>query len=132
MNPITNDKQLKVYFKKVKANLQLTRSRKEAFCIMENLKQSAYTYFEENPSATFEDFKREFGEPENISVDIFDGESNENIKKLFFKRRCFQVIALCALVLFILWGCLCIKSYFDTQDANIIYEENILDDHSSN
>ncbi len=52
MNPITNDKQLKVYFKKVKANLQLTHSRKEVFSIMQNLKQSAYTYFEENPGAT--------------------------------------------------------------------------------
>ena len=119
MNLITNDKQLKMYLKKVKANLQLTRSRKEVFCIMENLKQNAYTYFEENPNATFEDFKGYFGEPENISVDIFDGESNENIKKLFFKRRCFQLIAILALMLFILWGCLCIKSYISTQNINI-------------
>lgn len=116
MNQITNDKRLNLYFKKVKDHLQLTYSKKQTLSILQNLKKNAYTYFEENPTATFEDFETYFGSPENISIDVSDYTSIKNDNLIIFKKKCYKTIVMLTFVLLVFIGCLVFKQYLAAQD----------------
>ena len=129
MNQQIYKKELKPYFKKIKRNLLLTYSRRHTKSILQILEQNSATYFEENPTATFQDFIKHFGEPENLSPDIFQisfsHDSKRSLDSIAFKKRCFQIIATGVLICILLVAGFYLKIFWDVNHAEPIHRETI-------
>ncbi len=134
MNQKTLDKQLKRYFKSIKKNLRLTYSSRKINSIMQIMQQNAYSYFEHNPNATFEDFEQHFGKAEDISPDIFEMEFSQNppnsMDSLFFYKKWIKILGISLLAVIFMIGCLYLKYYYDAENTIITHEKITIEEIS--
>ena len=113
MNQPIYKKELNSYLKQLKKNLLLSYSRQHTKSLMQMFEQNALMYFEENPTATFEDFKAQFRELEMLSPDIFEMAftNSQNISMFSYKKRCLQVLAIGLIVCIFTLGGFYWKAY---------------------
>lgn len=135
MNQKILDKQLKRYFKNLKKKLNLTYSSQEIDSIIRIMQQNAYSYFEEHPAATFEDFENYFGNVENLSPDIFELEFSQNpssnMNSLFFQKKWSEILGISFLAVLFFIGGLYLKHYYDAQNTIVTHEEIIIEEIST-
>lgn len=126
MSQINHEKLCKTYLTNVKNKLEVILSREQTNQIMYTIKQNVSSYFDENPSATFEDFKQHFGEPEDIIACYLDESSIQKLDTSMHKKRCFTLIAVLISSLFIFFGILCVITYSKANNATVTYEKDII------
>lgn len=127
MNQNLYKKELKQYFKIIKRSLLLSYSRQHTNSILQMLEQNAIIYFDENPTANFEDFKQQFGEPEHLSPDIFEmtfaSVPTKTVETISYKKRSFKIIVAGVLICILLIAGFYLKAYLDCYYAEPIYHK---------
>lgn len=111
--------ELKPYFKKIRKNLLLSYSRQHTKSIMNIIEQNAVQFFEENPTATFEEFKNQFGEPDNLWSSVFEMEfscnPSENFSSISRGKTIFQIITLTVILCTLFLTIFLVNEYINFQ-----------------
>ena len=130
MNKTATTKEVKKYIKKLRQHLLLSHSKQETKQIIGLLTQNIDTFFEENPSASFQDFEKDFGSIDEIASSVFEiglsQNSSQKLNTLHFHGRFFTFLKVSVLLLVLLIGSLYIKSYFDAHDQMITHEKTVI------
>lgn len=91
------------------------------------MKQNVEIFFEENPTATFEDFQENFGSLDNLSPEMlemaFSNSPGENLASISRRKRMFQLITLVSILAVLAWISYFAKSYIDFLDGTPVSVE---------
>ena len=97
---------------------------------MKILKQNAAIYFEENPTATFDDFKVHFGDFDYLTPELLDiafvNAPTENLTLISRRKRIFQLITVVSVLAVLICITYFTKSYIDFLDATPVSVETNL------
>lgn len=127
MRTVLRNKEIRAYTRKLKKHLRLTYSWPKANQIMDIISANIVTFFDENPSATFSDFEREFGSIDDVSSSIAETEFASNYTHrwniLKLRRFYLKLSAVFILLMAIIISTVCIKTYLNSRRTSSVYNE---------
>ena len=123
---IINPKDIQHYLKDIKKQLLLTHSKSETASIIEMLQTSINEFIEDNPTATIDDLTTHFSDYTSLNdIELYNTDSKTLEEKLkhsrIIKKIAFIVLIL-AILAFIAYVGLHLKTYHDAQNALISHE----------
>ena len=124
-----NEKELKVYFKKVKKFLPVYSKDEKRY--INDLKKSAEEYHEDNENSSYDEFTEHFGEPKDVVSDYISNLDEESLnKKISFRGlilKCVSVILVIALIFYGYKMALVYDVYLHAKEQTITHELTVIE-----
>lgn len=126
-----NQNDIQHYLKDIKKQLLLTHSKSETASIIEMLQTSINEFIDDNPTATIADIKGHFSDYTSLNdIELYNTDSKTLEEKLNHSKTIKKVafiILLLAILAFIAYIGLHLKTYYDAQNALISHEVVIIE-----
>ena len=123
---IINPKDVQHYLKDIKKQLLLTHSKSETASIIEMLQTSINEFIEDNPTATIDDLTTHFSDYTSLNdIELYNTDSKILEEKLNHSRTIKKIafiVLILAILAFIAYVGLHLKTYHDAQNALISHE----------
>ena len=123
---IINPKDIQHYLKDIKKQLLLTHSKSETASIIEMLQTSINEFIEDNPTATIVDLTTHFSDYTSLNdIELYNTDSKILEEKLNHSRTIKKIafiVLILAILAFIAYVGLHLKTYHDAQNALISHE----------
>ena len=123
---IINPKDIQHYLKNIKKQLLLTHSKSETASIIEMLQTSINEFIEDNPTATIDDLTTHFSDYTSLNdIELYNTDSKILEEKLNHSRTIKKIafiVLILAILAFIAYVGLHLKTYHDAQNALISHE----------
>ena len=123
---IINPKDIQHYLKDIKKQLLLTHSKSETASIIEMLQTSINEFIEDNPTATIDDLTTHFSDYTSLNdIELYNTDSKILEEKLNHSRTIKKIafiVLILAILAFIAYVGLHLKTYHDAQNALISHE----------
>ena len=123
---IINPKDIQHYLKDIKKQLLLTHSKSETASIIEMLQTSINEFIEDNPTATIDDLTTHFSDYTSLNdIELYNTDSKILEEKLNHSRTIKKIafiVLILAILAFIAYVGLPLKTYHDAQNALISHE----------
>ena len=123
---IINPKDIQHYLKDIKKQLLLTHSKSETASIIEMLQTSINEFIEDNPTATIDDLTTHFSDYDSLNdIELYNTDSKILEEKLNHSRTIKKIafiVLILAILAFIAYVGLHLKTYHDAQNALISHE----------
>lgn len=123
---IINPKDIQHYLKDIKKQLLLTHSKSETASIIEMLQTSINEFIEDNPTATIDDLTTHFSDYTSLNdIELYNTDSKILEEKLNHSRTIIKIafiVLILAILAFIAYVGLHLKTYHDAQNALISHE----------
>lgn len=123
---IINPKDIQHYLKDIKKQLLLTHSKSETASIIEMLQTSINEFIEDNPTATIDDLTTHFSDYTSLNdIELYNTDSKILEEKLNHSRTIKKIafiVLILAILAFIAYVGLHLKTYHDSQNALISHE----------
>ena len=121
-----NPKDIQHYLKNIKKQLLLTHSQAESNSIIEMLQTSINEFIEDNPTATIDDLTTHFSDYTSLNdIELYNTDSKILEEKLNHSRTIKKIafiVLILAILAFIAYVGLHLKTYHDAQNALISHE----------
>ena len=123
---IINPKDIQHYLKDIKKQLLLTHSKSETASIIEMLQTSINEFIEDNPTAPIDDLTTHFSDYTSLNdIELYNTDSKILEEKLNHSRTIKKIafiVLILAILAFIAYVGLHLKTYHDAQNALISHE----------